>query len=204
MFFAFKKTNKHILSFSWWFFVLVCFTFAVFYVAFTTKTVPAAAAAATIDGYITEYTYHVDPYYAPWLRYQAYLIGVILGYVLHHTRNKDIKIGEITNILLWQVAFLCAFLVVYGLHDARVTTSLSLFDTMMLKTFQRIAWNGAIAWAIFSCVKGYGGIINEFLSRSAFAPFSRLTFSAYLIHDQSCACMLIQQWQYFQVIIAGG
>ena len=82
------------------------------------------------------------------------------------------------------MAFLCAFSVVYGLHDARVTTSISLFDAMMFQTFQRIAWNGTIAWVIFSCVKGYGGIINEFLSWSAFVPLSRLTFGAYLIHDQ--------------------
>ena len=55
---------------------------------------------------------------------------------------------------------------------------------MMYQTFHRLAWNGAVAWIIFSCVKGYGGIINEFLSWSAFAPLSKLTFSAYLIHIQ--------------------
>eukprot|EP00088_Acartia_fossae_P071930 TRINITY_DN9986_c0_g1_i1.p1 TRINITY_DN9986_c0_g1~~TRINITY_DN9986_c0_g1_i1.p1 ORF type:complete len:242 (+),score=44.12 TRINITY_DN9986_c0_g1_i1:32-727(+) len=52
----------------------------------------------------------------------------------------------------------------------------------MYNTFQRLAWNGALAWVIFSCVKGYGGMINEFLSWSAFAPLSRLTFCSYLIH----------------------
>ena len=52
----------------------------------------------------------------------------------------------------------------------------------MYNTFQRIAWNGAVAWVIFSCAKGYGGIINEFLSWPAFAPLSRLTFTTYLIH----------------------
>ena len=184
LFYAFKKTKRHLLSLCWWFFALLCFTFTVFYVAFTTKSPPDTAASTSIVGYAMEYSYHVPFYDAPWLRYQAYLIGIILGYFLHHTRNKEIKIGEITNILLWQMSFLCGFGVVYGLYDVRVAGHISLFDAMMYQTFHRIAWNGAVAWVIFSCVKGHGGIVNEFLSWSAFAPLSRLTFSAYLIHIQ--------------------
>ena len=35
---------------------------------------------------------------------------------------------------------------------------------------------------MFSCHKGYGGIINDFLSWKAFLPLSKLTFAAYLNH----------------------
>ena len=92
------------------------------------------------------------------------------------------KINEVVNIKMWQVAFLSAFAVVYGLYDARVTSEISLFSATMYNTFQRIAWNCSVAWVIFSCVKGYGGIVNDFLSWSFFAPLARLTFCAYLIH----------------------
>ena len=182
MFYAFYKTKKHLIPFLWWLLVFLLFTFTVFYVTFTTKSAPMPLNA--IEGYDPEYTYHVSAYFAPWLRYQAYLIGLILGYVLHHTRGKEIQIGGNTNILIWQVAFLSGFAVVYGLYDHRVSNTINIFDAMMYNTFQRIAWNGSVAWVIFSCVKGYGGIVNEFLTWSAFAPLSRLTFSAYLIHMQ--------------------
>ena len=177
MFIGFEKTKNHIISVGWWLFALFWFTFAVFYITITTKEAPVP-----IEGEVNTYSYQVEFYYAPWARYQAYVIGIILGYALHHTRGKEIKIGGMTNILLWQFAFLSAFGVVYGLYDSRVAGTMSLFDAEMYSTFQRIAWNGAVAWVIFSCVKGYGGIVNEFLSWSAFAPLSRLTFCAYLIH----------------------
>ena len=182
MFYAFYKTKKHIISFLWWLLILLLFTCTVFYVFYTTKSPPGVFNA--IEGYDKDYTFYVDSYYAPWLRYQAYLIGLILGYVLHHTRGKEIKIGGASNILIWQVAFLSGFAVVYGLYASKVKNSINMYDAMMYNTFHRIAWNGAVAWVILSCVKGYGGMVNEFLSWPAFAPLSRLTFSAYLIHMQ--------------------
>ena len=30
-------------------------------------------------------------------------VGVFLGYVLHHTRGKDVKVNQVVSLLLWQV-----------------------------------------------------------------------------------------------------
>ena len=66
----------------------------------------------------------------------------------------------------------------------------------------------AIGWVIFSCVKvnklvkfnlqtvhivsqGYGGIVNDFLSWSFWAPLSRLTYSCYLIHMEVTLVFLL-------------
>ena len=180
MFIFFWRTKKHVLGLSWWFFSMTCFTAGVFYIAYSTRLPPVEGLQfPTLE---TDYTYKVEFYYVPWARYQAYLIGILLGYILHHTRGKAVKINEVVNIIMWQVAFLSAFAVVYGLYDARVTSEISLFSATMYNTFQRIAWNCSVAWVIFSCVKGYGGIVNDFLSWSFFAPLARLTFCAYLIH----------------------
>ena len=70
----------------------------------------------------------------------------------------------------------------YGTYDARVTGEMSLLAATMYNTFQRLAWSFSLAWVVFSSVKGYGGIVNDFLSWSAFAPLSRLTYCCYLIH----------------------
>lgn len=180
MFLAFKSTKRHIVGLSWWLFTMICFTVGVFYIALTTRSPPSELIA--INGLETNYTYHVSFYYAPWARYQAYLVGILLGYILHHTKGRQVRINEAVNILLWQASFLGAFAVVYGLHEARSTGEISLFSATMYNSFQRLAWNGALAWVIFSCVNGSGGLVNDFLSWSAFAPLSRLTFCAYLIH----------------------
>ena len=180
LYYAYKMTKKHLIGMSYWCFTMACFTFGVFYIALTTRQPPSEM--IPIPNLETNYTYHISFYFAPWARYQAYLIGILLGYVLHHTRGKAVQINEILNILVWQMAFLSAFAVVYGLYETHVTNYITLFEATMYNTFQRIAWNGAVAWVIFSCVKGYGGIVNEFLSWSFFAPMSRITFTTYLIH----------------------
>ena len=180
MFIFFRRTKKHVLGLAWWFIAMACFTAGVFYISFSTQLSPTGM--QQIPTLETDYTYKVGFYYAPWARYQAYLVGILLGYILHHTRGKAVSINEVVNIIMWQVAFLSAFAVVYGLYDMRVTSEITLFSATMYNTFQRIAWNCSVAWVIFSCVKGYGGIVNDFLSWSFFAPLARLTFCAYLIH----------------------
>ena len=180
IYFLYKKTGKHVWSIAFWAFALFWFTFGNFYISYTTEQPPSPM--IPIPGLDTHYTYHVDFYSAPWTRYQAYLIGILLGYILHHMRGKPVKLRKDLNIFGWEASFLAAFAVVYGLYNARKTHEMTLFWSTMYNTFHRIAWNGALAWVIFSCSKGYGGLINEFLSWSVFAPLSRLTFCTYLIH----------------------
>ena len=51
----------------------------------------------------SQWTYHVDLYVAPWNRYQPYLVGALLGYVLHHTRGQKIRLDRFVNLVVWQV-----------------------------------------------------------------------------------------------------
>ena len=175
-----SKNGKHVWSTLYWILTLAISTFVVFYISFTSKLPPIKN--MNFPDLETDYTYRVEMYYAPWGRYQAYLIGIFLGYVLHHLRGKSVKIPWFVNIISWIISFLAAFTVVYGIHNSRQTHKISLLNATLYNTFQRIMWNGAMSWVIFSCSKGHGGIIGEFLSWSGFAPLSRLTFCAYLIH----------------------
>ncbi|XP_078666302.1 O-acyltransferase like protein-like [Branchiostoma floridae x Branchiostoma belcheri] len=49
-------------------------------------------------------------------------------------------------------------------------------------TVHRTAWGVGLAWVVFACINGYGGIINTILSWKAWIPLSRLTYCAYLVH----------------------
>lgn len=180
MFIAFLKTKSHIVGMLWWGFTMVCFTGGLFYMSYTTNQPPSRThmvPGLDEDGY----NLYVDFYEAPWVRYQPYLVGILLGYILHHTREKQVKINNAANILLWQAAFLAGFAVVYGLYGVR-TQTMTHFSASIYNSFQRLAWSGALAWVIFSCAKGYGGVVNDLLSWSLFAPLARITFCTYLIH----------------------
>ena len=37
-----------------------------------------------------------DDYYSQmWTRFPAYLVGILLGYLLHHTRNKKVVLNKV-------------------------------------------------------------------------------------------------------------
>ena len=112
----------------------------------------------------TTWTYHVSLYFAPWNRYQPYLvwasfntlqifcqIGALFGYILHHTRGQKLKLDLVVNLLFWQVtylilgschpnflqaSFLAAFAVVYGLYDLRTGGQTTLFMATAYNAFQ--------------------------------------------------------------------
>ena len=39
--------------------------------------------------------YFIHNYIKPWCRIQPYLVGILLGYALHKTKNKEIKIPKV-------------------------------------------------------------------------------------------------------------
>ena len=45
-----------------------------------------------------------------------------------------------------------------------------------------MGWSLVLSWVTFSCVKGYGGIINDFLSWSFWLPIAKISFMTYLFH----------------------
>ncbi len=49
-------------------------------------------------------------------------------------------------------------------------------------SISRVTFPLAIAWVIFACHFGYGGVINKFLSARAFIPLTRISYCTYLIH----------------------
>ncbi|KAK7870191.1 hypothetical protein R5R35_012742 [Gryllus longicercus] len=46
----------------------------------------------------------------------------------------------------------------------------------------RLFWGTAIAWIIFACHTGYGGLLNRFLNCYAFRVLSRISYSTNMAH----------------------
>ena len=117
-----------------------------------------------------------DNYSKPWCRFQPYLIGILLGYLLHKTKNKDVEISKVghilylllcfhllgkdlilrlllmlslqwLNIILWIVAFGIGCAVVYGLD---LPSRLAFLHPKTLSKAENVAYLGLhrLAWGL--------------------------------------------------------
>ncbi|XP_060563003.1 nose resistant to fluoxetine protein 6-like, partial [Ruditapes philippinarum] len=121
-------------------------------------------------------------YFKPWSRIGPYVVGIYTGYLLYKTECK-IKFSKLINCVGWVLATCVAIAVVYGLYTPDGSTDkLNVDMSALYNATARIAWSLSVAWVILSCASGYGGPVDAFLSWKGFAPLSRLTYCAYLLH----------------------
>jgi len=126
--------------------------------------------------------YH-DIYYKPYCRVNAYLIGILLGFVLY--KKWEIP-GNLLIRLSVSFGMMCAAIaiglaVVFGLYGTWHGHTLSDFGNVVYLMLSGTAWSVAIALIIYVCHSGFGFVINTFLSWSLFVPLHRLSIGVYLI-----------------------
>ncbi len=126
-------------------------------------------------------------YFAPWVRFLPYLHGLLIGFVLWKLKEKELRMHWTVAILGWLLAAAVALLVLFGLHGIRSTNylnvpSYSQAEAVFYEGFAKTAWSASLAWVAIACHKGYGGVINKFLSWGVFQPFAKMSYMAYLFH----------------------
>ncbi|XP_012936942.1 nose resistant to fluoxetine protein 6-like [Aplysia californica] len=134
-----------------------------------------------VAGHVEEGDRVYDLYFAPYCRMGPYLEGILLGYVLNRTK-WPIRISRVANITGWCVATATALAVLYGLFEYGNGKDIDLVLSAFYNGLSRSAWGLCVAWVIFSCVSGKGGLINSFLSMPVWIPLGRLTYTVFLIH----------------------
>ena len=77
----------------------------------------------------------------------------------------------------WILSMITTFILVHGLYG-----ELSQVQSAAYVALSHTAWALAVSWIVIACVTGYGGPVNKILSSKFFAPLSRLTYCAYLVH----------------------
>ncbi|XP_072044029.1 nose resistant to fluoxetine protein 6-like [Amphiura filiformis] len=141
----------------------------------------------SINGYSKNYLELV--YIQPYTRIPAFLIGMIMGYIMFRqiSEHQRIRLSSIVVSGGWGLAFAVGISVIYGTYTSY--GDVSMFESVwsnavnvLYGTFSRLGWSLVLSWVVFACYYGYGGWINDFLCWSFWIPLSRLTYSAYLIH----------------------
>jgi peptidoglycan/LPS O-acetylase OafA/YrhL len=130
-------------------------------------------------------------YTKPWNRFQPYLFGLALGYLLHQLRHVErLALPTVMNLWIWMVAAATALTTVYGVSDYNLILDPALRngdnwptreERSVYNGFSKIAWSLSIGWVILACVKGRGGPVNAFLSWTGWVPVARLSFCIYLV-----------------------
>ena len=107
------------------------------------------------------------PGFAPWgQRSHCYLLGLMMGFILHSTKSKNIRIPWAINILMWMVSFVLACSLTYGTYNIAdypavevkifYPTCKNLYEYFQYKMYRvlvKALWGACLAWVTFSCVK---------------------------------------------------
>jgi len=129
--------------------------------------------------------YMMEFYVVPWCRFQPYLVGLGLGYILYKMKEQPkLPFNPMALSWIWAIAFLVGCLVIYGLvpYQKDNTLAASLAERTLYGGFHRLAWALALSWVILACIKGAGGPVNTILSWPAWVPLARMSFAIYLVH----------------------
>lgn len=113
----------------------------------------------------------------------AYIIGVLLGYVLFSTKNRQIRLPKLVVVCGWTLSITNCFTIVFGIYSfQQLDYDGSILFDASYESMIRVLWAASLSWIIFACVHGYGSIINYFLSLSFWQPLGKLSYSIYLLH----------------------
>ena len=80
-----------------------------------------------------------------------------------------------------------ALSVMFGLSTIRRTNTMlnpsySRFEAVAYESLSKVSWSLAMSWVTLACTKGYGGLVNRFLSWGFWQPLAKLSYMAYLVH----------------------
>lgn len=143
---------------------------------------PATAYISSIVPIEKMNDYMGDVYIKPYCRIGPFLVGMLVGYVIHITQGAII-IKRVYVGLGW---VLCAFVmlgVLYAMWPANTGQALpSLGWAVVYGALSRTLWAVGLSWIVIASVAGYGGVVTRLLSFGALMPLSRLTYCAYIIH----------------------
>lgn len=107
---------------------------------------------------------------------------MVTGYIIHQS-NGRIQFSRRATILGWTGAVFGMLFVLYAMWNANTGVSKPPVAVAALYgACSRTLWAIGLSWIVLACLTGHGGFVNVVLSWRGLVPFSRLTYSAYIIH----------------------
>lgn len=122
-------------------------------------------------------------YFTTHTRYGAWMIGILLGYLLHNIKGKNVTLTRYFVVFGWSICCLSMFAIIFAAYPIyQVDIPSTLLEISLQESLSRVTWSMCLAWIIFACVTGYGGPVDWFLSLPHWQPLSKLSYSLYIVH----------------------
>lgn len=142
-------------------------------------------------------------YFPTHTRMGPWIIGIMLGFIMYENRKKHFKISKIWNTILWILSMSMMLTIIfcyYPFQKSEQNNTTTLFGNALYNSCFRIGWSYAVAWIIFACQNGTGGIIRWFLSLRQWQPIARMGLSMYMVHRMYQIITIISKKQpiYFE------
>ena len=136
-----------------------------------------------VPNYNRDWHINFDSYYIkPYFRFPAYAVGILLGFITFKHPPLTFYMPKYVNVIGWIFSLTTFSVVLYSLTGIFHGHYPSFFESALYNCLSRPLWSLALSWVIFSCMHGYGGIINTFLCWKLWVPLGKLTYMVYLIH----------------------
>ncbi|XP_042912013.1 nose resistant to fluoxetine protein 6-like [Parasteatoda tepidariorum] len=124
--------------------------------------------------------YYKNVYIKPYCRMGPFIVGMAIGYFMY--KKKECVLNKSLVVVCWLLSIGSGLTIIYLMWPANQGILPTNAEAAAYSALARTAWGVCLAWLVFACYYGYGGIVNTILSWSLWVPVSRLTFPAYLIH----------------------
>ncbi|XP_066252625.1 nose resistant to fluoxetine protein 6-like [Euwallacea similis] len=139
--------------------------------------------AVPVTNQLFETKYFQFHYIAPHVRASTYIIGLGFGYVLHRRPHEGVKIGKMWAVAGWIACIIAILASLVGCHIFFLEDhEYNQLESSLFLAISRSSWTLGIAWIVWACVNGYGGLINDILSLHAFRILGRISYGMYLLH----------------------
>ncbi|GJQ80381.1 hypothetical protein Trydic_g12243 [Trypoxylus dichotomus] len=130
--------------------------------------------------YTDFFAYH---YIAPHVRASTYILGMVLGGILHKTKNVKIKLHPVTVTVGWMWSLVLILATILGNHPFQLENhDYNRLEASFYLALSRSSWTIGLMWIVWACKHSYGGPVNSFLSNPVFQVLAKLSYSIFLWH----------------------
>ncbi|XP_058444050.1 nose resistant to fluoxetine protein 6-like [Malaya genurostris] len=117
-------------------------------------------------------------------RMGAWFVGIVLGYILHSTKDHVVQLSKSKIILGWISSLALMLMCIFGGYPLNQFDSENnpIIADALYESAKHVMWAVSTSWIIFACTNGYAGPVNKILCLSVWQPLGKLSYCMYLVH----------------------
>ncbi|XP_022828881.1 nose resistant to fluoxetine protein 6-like [Spodoptera litura] len=127
--------------------------------------------------------YFNEAYIKTHMKTIIYFIGILTGYILHRIQTENYQFTFMMKTFGWMTGLILGVVSTFTVTIFyQEWYQYNALEAAAYISLHKLAWGISNGWLIIACATGNGGFLGKLLTWKFLAPFSRLTFCAYLVN----------------------